>query len=440
MDCTILTVTMSIKPRLTAQLHLKQGLSPQLHHSIRLMSLTAVELQAEIQQALEENPFLESTQEPEPWDIRIVTAGPRDNTPSYGDADHWLESFDEPETLQSYLQWQCDLTPFSADERALAEIIIESIDDDGYLSSPLHEILPKDLEPEHYELAHIVLHRIQQFDPAGVGAQDLRECLLLQLQQLSPQDETTRRAIVCVTQDLDSIQKHPELLSLIQSLHPKPGLLYGNIKTEHVIPDLIVRHEGDHHQVYLNDSLIPMFQLNHAYAQALKQSHDSNQPLQDQLNRAKSLIYHISLRQQTLLAVARCIVKAQQAFFEKGPTALKALKLDDISYSTSLHQSTVSRLTCNKYIHTPRGLFALKYFLCGSVSTEHGTMSSKAVQTLITQWVKQEDKSQPMSDQALMDMLAHEGIHIARRTVAKYREGLGIPTKSLRKLKQANQE
>lgn len=433
-------VTMSIKPRLSTQLQMKQGLSPQLHHSIRLMSLTAVELHTEIQQALEENPFLEAIQDLDPWDMKTVTAGPRETPHFAGEADHWLESVDAPETLQSYLRWQCELTPFTPDERVLAEIIIESINEEGYLSAPLHEILPKDLEDEHYELAHIVLHRIQQFDPAGVGAQDLRECLLLQLQQITPQDEIIRQAMALISKDLDNIAEHPEHLKLVQSLHPKPGLLYGKFETEHVIPELIVRQEGEHYQVYLNDAVTTNLQLNHGYAQALKVCHDNNAPLQQQLNAAKSLIYHVSLRQQTLLSVARCIVKRQQEFFSKGPQGLKPLKLDDISYTTELHPSTVSRLTCNKYIHTPRGLFALKYFLSGGISAEQGPISSRAVQALITEWVKHEDKNHVLSDQALMDKLAEQGILIARRTVAKYREALGIPTKSLRKLKQANQE
>lgn len=431
---------MSIKPRISTQLTVKQGLSPQLHHSIRLMSLTAVELHTEIAQALDENPFLENLPEQDPWDTRVITAGARDMVRYAGDADYWLDNVDEPQTLHSYLRWQCSLTPFSSDERALAEIIIESINEEGYLCAPLHEILPHDLDDHCYELAHIVLHRIQQFDPAGVGAQDLRECLLLQLQQIHPQDETVIQAMTLVSEQLDSIQDYPESLSLIQGLHPKPGLLYGQVETQEVIPDLIVRHEGDHYQVYLNEAFFPNLQLNQHYAHAFKESHASNKPLLDKLNAAKSLIYHVSLRQQTLLSVARCIVKAQQAFFEKGPGALRPLKLDDISYTTSLHPSTVSRLTCNKYIHTAWGLFALKYFLSGSIVADNGAVSSRAVQTLISQWVKQEDKSRPMSDQTLMEKFAQQGIHIARRTVAKYREALGIPTKSLRKLKQANQE
>jgi RNA polymerase sigma-54 factor len=404
------------------------------------MSLTAVELHNEIQQALEENPFLECDQEPEPWDPRLITADQRDVAHSIQDSDHWLEDHDQAQTLHDYLRWQCELTPFSPDERVLAEVIIESINDEGYLSAPLHDILPKDLEDEYFELAHIVLHRIQQFDPAGVGAQDLQECLMLQLQQLIPQDDLIARAMKLVSEDLDSLSDHPEILTLIQSLHPKPGLLYGPVKSEYLIPDLVTRQENNHHQVYLNEAIAPSLQLNVTYAQALKASHDKNQPLQAQLNAAKSLIYHVSLRHQTLLTVARCIVKTQQDFFVQGPQGLKPLKLDDISYTTGLHPSTVSRLTCNKYIHTPRGLFALKYFLSCGVSADQGPMSSRAIQALIAEWVKQEDKHQAYSDQALMDKLAERGIMIARRTVAKYREALGIPTKSLRKLKHVNQE
>jgi RNA polymerase sigma-54 factor len=431
---------MSIKPRLTTQLHVKQGLSPQLHHSIRLISLPAVELLAEIQQALDENPFLESSQDLDPWDTRVISAAPREGIISHGESDYWLESANTPETLQSHLRWQANLTPLTNEERVLAEMIIESINEEGYLSAPLHEILPNTLANDSYELAHSVLHRIQQFDPPGVGAQDLRECLSIQLSQIEPQDSLVRKAMDLIFEDLEKIQADPEVLRLIQSLHPKPGLLYGEVKSEHLIPDLIVRQEGDTHQVYLNDAVIPSLQLNLHYAHALKMSREKNQPLQDQLNAAKSLIYHMSLRQNTLLSVARCIVKAQQDFFHEGPQGLKPLKLEDISYATQLHPSTVSRLTCNKYIHTARGLFALKYFLCGGVQAEHGVLSSRAVQALIAQLVVQEDKAQPLSDQTLVDKLAESGILIARRTVAKYREALRIPTKSLRKLKQANQE
>jgi RNA polymerase sigma-54 factor len=432
---------MSIKPRLTTQLHVKQGLSPQLHHSIRLISLPAVELLAQIQQALDENPFLESSQDLDPWDSRVISAAPRETVVSHGDSDYWLESTQAPETLQSHLRWQANLTPFSDEERVLAEMIIESINEEGYLSAPLHEILPATLDNQAYELAHVVLQRIQEFDPPGVGAQDLKECLCIQLRQREPQNSLVRKAMELLLEDVEMMQADPEVFKLIQSLHPKPGLLYGEHPSEILIPDLVVRQEGDRsHEVYLNEALIPSLQLNLHYAHALKISQEKNQGLQDQLNAAKSFIYHVSLRQNTLLSVARCIVKAQQDFFHEGPQALKPLKLEDISEVTALHPSTVSRLTCNKYIHTPRGLFALKYFLCGGVKAEHGTLSSRAVQTLIAQLVVQENKAQPLSDQAIVDKLAENGILLARRTVAKYREALRIPTKSLRKLKQANQE
>lgn len=423
------------KPRLSTQVQLKQGLSPQLHHSIRLMSLTSIELQAEIQQALEDNPFLESAPVAEIWEPVHLTAGPGDKVSAQFEDNITFEGLDEVQSLQSYLRWQAELTPFTPDERILAELIIESINEEGYLSAPLHEILPDDLDDGCYELAHIVLHRIQQFDPAGVGAQDLRECLLLQVNQLDPQDPLVQKSCEVLTHHFDKVSEYPEVFSFIQGLYPKPGLLYGKVDCETITPDLIVKQEESEYQVYLNEALMSPVTLNQNYAAALRNSEKSNPALDAQLTAAKSLIYHLSLRHHTLLSVARCIVKAQQGFFHHGPTALKPLKLDEISYTTNLHPSTVSRLTCNKYIHTPQGLFALKYFLSGSVSSQEGETSSKAVQALIKEWVKQEDKAKPLTDQDLMDKLKERGILIARRTVAKYRETLGIPTKSLRRLK-----
>lgn len=421
---------MSNKPQLGTQLTLSQGLSPHLHQSIRLMHLSAVELQTHIEQILEDNPFLERTEVLEqPWDNTAVTAS--QNETVHQQSEHWLQDISRPETLQDYLLWQAELTPFSADERALAHLIIQAIDDEGYLSAPLKDILPDDIEDEYFELAYIVLHRIQQFDPPGVGAEDLKECLLIQLNQLEPQDERVVNAREAIEQGLDNLP--PDILSLIQHLNPKPGNPFVNVENNYVVPDIIVHGENNHYRAYLNEAINPPLKLNQAYADALKQSQDKHALLKDKWQQAKSFFYHLSLRQQTLLSVAQTIVKIQQDFFKAGDAALKPLKLEDIAEATDLHVSTISRLTTNKFMHTPRGLFELKYFLSGSIKAEQGAVATRAVHALIAQWVAGEDKHQPLSDSALVDRLAEQGIHIARRTVAKYREALGIPARSLRK-------
>lgn len=431
---------MSIKPRLLTKLQAKQGLSPQLQHSIRLSSLPAMELLAEISQALDENPFLETSPEGEIFEPRLISAAARETVSTQGMAESWLESLPAAETLQSYLRWQANLTFFDEDEQFLADLIIDSVNDEGYLSAPLHEILPDNLKPSLRELAETVLHQIQEFDPPGVGASSLQECLCLQLNQYPSDCLLARRAKRLLHENVQTLCADPEVLSLIQSLNPKPGLGFGQMPAEQLIPDLILRQEGAHYQVDINEEALPKLQLNHQYAHALKISAQKNHPLQAQLNAAKSLIYHLDLRQNTLLRVARVIVNAQQGFFKQGAQALTPLKLEEISQATKLHTSTVSRLTSHKTIHTPRGLFALKYFLCGGVKANQGPVSTQSVQALIKQLVLEENKIQPLSDASIMSRLAEQGIRIARRTVAKYREALRIPSQSLRRLKQANQE
>ncbi|PWD79894.1 RNA polymerase factor sigma-54 [Escherichia coli] len=469
------------------QLRLSQQLAmtPQLQQAIRLLQLSTLELQQELQQALESNPLLEQidtheeidtreTQDSETldtadaleqkempeelpldasWDT-IYTAGtPSGTSGDYIDDELPVYQGETTQTLQDYLMWQVELTPFSDTDRAIATSIVDAVDDTGYLTVPLEDIL-ESMGDEGIDIDEVeaVLKRIQRFDPVGVAAKDLRDCLLIQLSQFDKTTPWLEEARLIISDHLDLLANHDfrtlmrvtrlkedvlkEAVNLIQSLDPRPGQSIQTGEPEYVIPDVLVRKHNGHWTVELNSDSIPRLQINQHYASMCNNARNDgdSQFIRSNLQDAKWLIKSLESRNDTLLRVSRCIVEQQQAFFEQGEEYMKPMVLADIAQAVEMHESTISRVTTQKYLHSPRGIFELKYFFSSHVNTEGGgEASSTAIRALVKKLIAAENPAKPLSDSKLTSLLSEQGIMVARRTVAKYRESLSIPPSNQRK-------
>ncbi|EFS2918041.1 RNA polymerase factor sigma-54 [Escherichia coli] len=469
------------------QLRLSQQLAmtPQLQQAIRLLQLSTLELQQELQQALESNPLLEQidtheeidtreTQDSETldtadaleqkempeelpldasWDT-IYTAGtPSGTSGDYIDDELPVYQGETTQTLQDYLMWQVELTPFSDTDRAIATSIVDAVDDTGYLTVPLEDIL-ESMGDEEIDIDEVeaVLKRIQRFDPVGVAAKDLRDCLLIQLSQFDKTTPWLEEARLIISDHLDLLANHnfrtlmrvtrlkedvlKEAVNLIQSLDPRPGQSIQTGEPEYVIPDVLVRKHNGHWTVELNSDSIPRLQINQHYASMCNNARNDgdSQFIRSNLQDAKWLIKSLESRNDTLLRVSRCIVEQQQAFFEQGEEYMKPMVLADIAQAVEMHESTISRVTTQKYLHSPRGIFELKYFFSSHVNTEGGgEASSTAIRALVKKLIAAENPAKPLSDSKLTSLLSEQGIMVARRTVAKYRESLSIPPSNQRK-------
>jgi len=471
------------------QLRLSQHLTltPQLQQSIRLLQLSTLELNQELERFLQENPLLErdegaadalpaaglnggtpdeSPAEPPPApaedaaaqsDSDVFTAvrdepygsGGRED----GEDDDYPQLAAESPTLRDHLISQLSLTNLPARDRTLVTLLIESLNEDGYLAldlAELQEMLPEDLgiEPEELQIALKHLHHLE---PTGVGARNLGECLALQLAALP--DAVPYRGVA-----LDVVRNHLEALAardfaklrkalkcddtclrgmqkLITSLNPRPGREYGTDDTRYVVPDVIVRKLKGVWIAALNPDAMPKLRINRLYADILSRARSSgSQQLSSQLQEAKWLIKNVQQRFDTILRVSQSIVDRQRHFFEHGEVAMRPLVLREIAEALGLHESTVSRVTTQKFMHTPRGIFELKYFFGSHVGTESGgSASSTAIRALIKQLVTAENSRKPLSDSQLSEILSQQGIVVARRTVAKYRESMQILPVNLRK-------
>lgn len=487
-------------------LHLRLGqsltMTPQLQQAIRLLQLSSLELQTEIQEALDSNLMLEvgeegdenrSASEPESdkgaETSDNVEAGDNDTSASM-EADsmpdelpvdsNWDDvyessqapssqaassDFDEREfeisdesgqSLQEILRWQLGLTPFSDTDRIIAEALIDSINDDGYLSTSLEEIHQtlaadedSDLELDEVEA---VLHRIQNFEPAGVAARNLQESLLIQLRQLNNNDPRRQQAMQLVEHHFDLLANRDynqllrklkinedelkDIIAFIQTLNPRPGGMISDKKPEYIIPDVFVKKVKNKWVVELNPDTAPKLRINNHYASLIKQVNNSadNTYMKNHLQEARWFIKSLTSRNETLLKVATCIVERQRAFLEHGEEAMKALVLHDIAEAVDMHESTISRVTTKKYMHTPRGIFELKYFFSSHVATANGgECSATAIRALLKKLIAAENTNKPLSDSKLADILSEQGINVARRTVAKYREAMNIPPSNERK-------
>ena len=468
----------------TLQLKLSQhlALTPQLQQSIRLLQLSTLELNQEIENFLQENPLLEREDEPTPETPLYSASGdalqaPRESDdgtapePNFGDASpaDWLRegdaaaphddrNDDEPSyvevqaavtSLRDHLGTQLAMMPLSERDRSLVRLLIEALDDDGYLAQSLEELvdmLPLELEVDLDEL-QIALKHLQNFDPPGIGARSASECLALQLANL-PASKARDLALKLVRNHLDQLAARDyvrlrkavacsedelrEAQALIRSLNPRPGAQYSPAETRYVIPDVVVRKVRGQWTASLNAEAMPRLRINRLYANILQGQRGSG--LASQLQEAKWLIKNVQQRFETIQRVSQAIVDRQRQFFEHGEVAMRPLTLREIADQLGLHESTISRVTTQKYMASPRGVYELKYFFGSHVATEAGgAASSTAIRALIKQLVGAEDGKKPLSDAQLADILGQQGIVVARRTVAKYREALNIPPVNLRK-------
>ncbi|QKJ65539.1 RNA polymerase factor sigma-54 [Deefgea piscis] len=455
----------------TLQLRMSQqlNLTPQLQQSIKLLQLSTLDFQQEIEQFLAENPMLER-------EDGVQDAGEEAEKPEVseivedGDSLRWDEvrsnaSFDEGDendpalrvaklySLRDYLLAQTGCLPLSARDNALISLLIDALDDDGMLSQSLEEIyaqLPEslvlelELEPEELQIA---LQHLQQLEPLGVGARDLPESLTLQLRVL-PESTIRNIAIRLVNEGLDLLAQRDytrlkrqlqcdevalkEAQILIRRLTPRPGANWSAETIRYVLPDVIVTKVRGQWQVRLNSAAQPKLRVNELYAKLLQG--DSAAALSGKLQEARWLIKSVEQRGSTILRVAEAIVMRQKAFFEYGEVAMRPLVLRDIADELELHESTISRVTTQKYMLTPRGVFEYKYFFGSHVESESGgENSATSIKALIKQLVQQENQHKPLSDSAITEELARQGVVVARRTVAKYREALMIPPVNLRK-------
>ena len=469
------------------QLRLSQHLTltPQLQQSIRLLQLSTLELNQELERFLQDNPLLEhdeaaSDQLPIPTSLNgteqlaETRTTPAEETPapaegdafaslhegSYGaggrddaeDDDYPQVAADSP-TLRHHLISQLSLTKLSQRDRLLVTVLIESLDDDGYLAQDLAEIqtiLPEDLAVDPEEL-QIALKHLHHFEPTGVGARSLGECLSLQLGTLPASTPYREQALEVVKSHLDALAARDftrlkkalhcddaalrGVQKLITSLNPRPGRHYGSDETRYVIPDVIVRKVKGVWLASLNPDAMPKLRINRLYADILARARtNGSHQLATQLQEAKWLIKNVQQRFDTILRVAQAIVDRQRHFFEHGEVAMRPLVLREIAEALDLHESTVSRVTTQKFMHTPRGIFELKYFFGSHVTTESGgSASSTAIRALIKQLVGAENSRKPLSDNQISEILGQQGIVVARRTIAKYRESMQILPVNLRK-------
>ncbi|MEW6022077.1 MAG: RNA polymerase factor sigma-54 [Pseudomonadota bacterium] len=479
------------------------ALTPQLQQSIRLLQLSTLELHQEIEQILSDNPLLERLDDPLDRSVRLLADGAINSAPAQGEApaassneegapanadapegldggaDHehgeagaadsdWGDSGrasgngeDEdgrPQleaggiTLREHLSEQVRVTNLNPRDRALAELVIDAIDDNGYLEEQLDEIharLPEELEVEMDEL-RCALALIQSLDPVGVGARSAAECLALQIRRMPGVPLVTRRTALKIVEgyltwfaqrEFNKLKKAldcddedlREAQAVIRQCHPHPGAAFASSTSDYVVPDVIVRKTKTGWGVTLNHEVMPRLRVNHMYAALLKQGKGEGQ-MSAQLQEAKWLIKNMRQRFDTILRVSEAIVERQRNFFSHGAVAMRPLVLREIADTLGLHESTISRVTTQKFMLTPHGMFELKYFFGSHVATEAGgEASSTAIRALIAQLTGAEDPRNPLSDSKIAEMLGEQGMVIARRTVAKYREALKIPPVSLRK-------
>ncbi|MEC9077053.1 MAG: RNA polymerase factor sigma-54 [Pseudomonadota bacterium] len=467
------------------QLKIGQSLTmtPQLQQAIKLLQMSTLDLQQEISRALEENPLLEREDEIEQPLESTDNAVREQETPlesievavetDWSDTNHFdlnrpmtrtasddeYDSFEnrttEALTLSDHLLWQLNLMPLTERDMLIARVLIDSIDADGFLDADLEEIteaLGEELEELELDEVECVLHQIQRLDPVGVGARGIAESLAIQLAALGLLGGDVSLPLSLVQNHLDLLTKKDRTglkrvlkctdealnfaLELIRSLDPKPGSHIGSSEPEYVTPDLIVRRNEEGWVVELNPDALPRVGINQTYQNYIKSGDKSetNDYLKNQLQEARWFVKSLRSRAETLLKVGTCIVEEQIEFFEKGPVAMKPMVLADIAERVEMHESTISRVTTQKYMHTPRGTLELKYFFSSHVGTDGGgEASSTAIKEHLKELIGAENPKKPLSDNKLSELLAARGFKVARRTVAKYREMLGIGGSSERK-------
>ncbi|WII73445.1 RNA polymerase factor sigma-54 [Bdellovibrio sp. 22V] len=470
--------------RQTMNLSQSLVITPQLQQAIKLLQMSRMELESAVRSELEENPILEEAETLKEEDLQRTkeaasevdhAEAPDHNVqdPQKQDEFEWesyIEANQKPpqsgmagseeimnyenvitasQTLHDHLYWQVKMNGFSEEEERAADALIGAIDDDGYIKVPLEQIAEE--EKVDLGLLEDTLTLIHEFDPPGVGARDLKECLLIQAKHL---EEDTHDLVNLIKNHLKDLEKKNyeaiakalgrdvedvvEMCKIIYAMDPKPGRAFVSNDTHYVTPDVYVYKVGDDYVVSLNEDGLPRLKISNFYKNMLKGGKSTGDKTQDyiqeKLRSAVWLIKSIHQRQRTIYKVTESIVKHQRDFFEKGSEYLKPMVLRDIANDIGMHESTVSRVTTAKYVHTPQGIYELKYFFNSGISSSDGdSLASESVKIKIKDLVAKEDPKNPLSDQKIVDLLKVEGIQIARRTVAKYRDMLKILPSSQRK-------
>ncbi|MFO1426950.1 MAG: RNA polymerase factor sigma-54 [Steroidobacteraceae bacterium] len=482
-----------LKPSLQLKLGQTLTMTPQLQQAIRLLQMPALELQAHISELLESNIMLEAVEETEPSgvfeslgrepapalgeraaadhgpvgeddsrpEVEIVDDGWNDRSAGASDTAYGAGGSDDErtqdiadaagQTLHEHLLGQLELAQLSPRDLAIASALVDAINDDGYLTEPLADIattLRPEVECDEDEIERVLM-LVQMLDPAGVGARSVSECIGLQLAQLAPDTPglalaqriaadhlelvagrdvaALRRALAADEEDV------AHALALVRACHPRPGSVIGAGAAEYVVPDVFVRRTERGWSVEINPATVPRVRLNEGYASLIGRN-SSHATMRTQLQEARWLLKSLEIRNETMLKVARAIVERQADFLEHGEEHMRPMILKDIAEAISMHESTISRVTSGKYMLTPRGVFELRYFFSSQVEGEDGQgTSSTAIRAKIRKLIKDEDPASPLSDNRIAEILSGEGIPVARRTVAKYREALGIAASAERR-------
>jgi RNA polymerase sigma-54 factor len=461
-------------------------MTPQLQQAIKLLQLSRLELVDAIQQEIEENPLLEEISigeenegdfQPEvdeiaqtehsvevtgegdgkeefDWDGYLEDYGPVGVTYHSEDTEGptWENVLSKKPSLIDHLTWQIRLSHLSEIEREIGEQILGNLDASGYLMASVEEIA--EIEKVETAVVERVLAKIQEFDPPGIAARDLKECLMIQAKILGYDNPLIAQILTHHIKDLEtknynliarklkvSLSQVLEVIEIISHMDPKPGFIYSDDKDQYIIPDVFVFKLGDDYKIILNEDGLPRLRISNFYKEVLgnvngaEKKSGCKEYIKDRIQAATWLIKSIQQRQRTIFKVAESIVKFQREFFDQGIQYLKPMVLRDVAEDVGMHESTISRVTTSKYMHTPRGIFELKYFFNSSINMTSGdSIASKSVQEEIRRIVHEEDKRQPLSDIEIVDRLKVSGIAIARRTVAKYREMMGILPSSKRKV------
>ena len=449
---------MSLKTKQNLSINNKLAMTQQIQLAIKLLQLNSIDLQKEIEDRIIENPFLENENSSEHTEVSSEVPVMSANYIT-GSDESGQEAYEQlpssHQSLHEYLMWQINLSSMSQEDQFIAYNIIDYINDDGFLTESIEDLfvlLKKNIEVTFQEI-FAVLHKIQHLDPIGVGATSLKDCLLIQLDHFHKDNEhfdaaknmidkledDIKPSMISFDSFISEYEKNDQVKNIVKSLNPKPGnIISDSLHQEHITPDIIVVKKDAKWMVELNPSINPKIRINKAYKEIMEsiKNKDDQDYVKTNLQDAKFFLKALNNRNLTILKTAKLIFQKQKDFLNQGDIAMRPLSLKDIALEIKMHESTISRCTNNKYVQTPRGVYEMKYFFSSEISTDHGKMlSSTAIKSMITKIILNEDKKQPLSDHDISKTFNDNGIKVARRTIAKYREKLSIPTSKYRKIK-----